>query len=194
MAKRGPYEKGEAKRREVLLAALEIFATEGYRGTSLRKVAARCDLSLAGLMHYFASKEDMLTQVLRMRDEAANTPRTAEHSVQDHLATIRNNSSTPGLVELFVSMAAAAGDPEHPAHAFYAERYPVVREHAARLLQTAMDEGRMSTAVPADRAAVMLLSVADGVQLQWLVDRSIDMEQPIVDALALLGYRAGEAN
>ncbi|MFC7891896.1 TetR/AcrR family transcriptional regulator [Streptomyces sp. NPDC057381] len=186
MAKRGPYEKGEAKRGEILHAALEIFAAEGYRGTSLRKVAARCNLSLPGLMHYFDSKEDLLTQVLRMRDETARRRQDERTSPESYREIIRESARTPGLVELFVSMAAAASDTEHPAHAHFAERYPVLRERVAGYVRKRMDEGSMTTVVPPERLAVLLLAVADGIQLQWLIDRSTDMEQPIDDVMRLL--------
>ncbi|MER7625232.1 TetR/AcrR family transcriptional regulator [Streptomyces sp. NPDC126503] len=186
MAKRGPYEKGEAKRTEILHAALDIFAAEGYRGTSLRKVAARCNLSLPGLMHYFDSKEDLLTQVLRMRDETARQRQDERTSPESYREIIREGAKTPGLVELFVSMAAAASDPGHPAHAHFSERYPVLRERVADYVRTRMEEGRMTTVVPPERLAVLLLAVADGIQLQWLIDRSTDMEQPIDDIMRLL--------
>ncbi|MGD9485757.1 TetR/AcrR family transcriptional regulator [Streptomyces sp. TRM70308] len=186
MAKRGPYEKGEAKRAEILHAALEIFAAEGYRGTSLRKVAARCNLSLPGLMHYFDSKEDLLTQVLRMRDETARKRQDERTDPESYREIIREGAKTPGLVELFVSMAAAAGDPAHPAHPHFAERYPALRERVAAFVRKRMDEGRMTTVIPAERLAVLLLAVADGIQLQWLIDRSVDMEQPIDDLTRLL--------
>jgi AcrR family transcriptional regulator len=186
MAKRGPYEKGEAKRTEILHAALEIFAAEGYRGTSLRKVAARCNLSLPGLMHYFGSKEDLLTQVLRMRDETARERQDERTGPESYREIIREGAKTPGLVELFVSMAAAASDPGHPAHEHFSQRYPVLRERVAAFVRKRMDEGRMTTVVPPDRLAVLLLAVADGIQLQWLIDRSVDMEQPIDDIMRLL--------
>lgn len=186
MAKRGPYEKGEAKRAEILQAALEIFAAEGYRGTSLRKVAAKCNLSLPGLMHYFDSKEDLLTRVLEARDEAARIKQTERGGSFDARELMRDGARTPGLVELFVSMAAAAGDPSHPAHAHFSERYPVMRERLAGYLQQRMDDGAIDDTVPADRLAMLFIALADGIQLQWLTDRSIDMTQPFGDLMRLL--------
>ncbi|RFU82586.1 TetR/AcrR family transcriptional regulator [Streptomyces triticagri] len=191
MAKRGPYEKGEAKRAEILEAALEIFAAEGYRGTSLRKVAARCNLSLPGLMHYFDSKEDLLTRVLQARDETARARQIERGAAFNYREVMREGASTPGLVELFVSMAAAASDPEHPARAHFAERYPVIRERLAGSLQGHMDEGRITDAIPAERLSQLLIALADGIQLQWLTDRSVDMEQPIDDVMRLLELLAG---
>ncbi|MGW1995811.1 TetR/AcrR family transcriptional regulator [Embleya sp. NPDC001921] len=186
MAKRGPYEKGEAKRREILRVALEVFAEEGYRGTSLRKVAARCNLSLPGLMHYFASKEDLLTQVLRARDEENRRLWEDYEGPDPHLEMVRAGARAAGLIELYVSMAAAGSDPEHPAHAFFAERYPRSRESVLAAMRRRIQDGSIDSAIPPERLAVLLIAVADGIQLQWLNDRSIDMEQAVKDILTLL--------
>ncbi|SCE15342.1 transcriptional regulator, TetR family [Streptomyces sp. SolWspMP-sol7th] len=190
MPKRGPYEKGEAKRAEILRVALDVFAAEGYRGTSLRKVAARCELSLPGLMHYFASKEDLLTQVLRMRDTSARERHAERPARERFLAIVREGAATPGLVELFVSMAAAGSDPGHPAHALFAERYAQLRAQVTEFVRERAAAGTLTTDVPPDRLAVLLLAAVDGVQLQWLNDRSVDMEQLVDDLLTLLGTRA----
>lgn len=49
----------------VLAAALEEFVRSGYHGTSVRDIAARCGLSVSGIYHYYSSKQDMLTTLLR---------------------------------------------------------------------------------------------------------------------------------
>ncbi|MDJ1137523.1 TetR/AcrR family transcriptional regulator [Streptomyces iconiensis] len=185
MARRGPYEKGEAKRAEILRVALEVFAVEGYRGTSLRKVASACDLSLPGLMHYFDSKEDLLTQVLRVRDETARA-QFGEGRLEDHLQVIRDATKTPGLVALFLSLAASAGDREHPAHELFTERYATLRAALTARLQAGMDAGNLRADLPADRLATLLIALVDGIQLQWLSDEGVDMEQPVTDLLQLL--------
>ncbi|HEY5230670.1 MAG TPA: helix-turn-helix domain-containing protein, partial [Galbitalea sp.] len=59
MAGKGSYAKGVAKREEILRTALEVFARQGYRGTSLRELADAVNLSQAGLLHYFDSKEEL---------------------------------------------------------------------------------------------------------------------------------------
>ena len=188
MAPRGPYGKGEAKRREILRVALEIFAVEGYRGTSLRKVAAECGLTLPGLMHYFTSKEDLLTQVLRAREEAARAAVPEHLRPGDQRLLTDAAASTPGLVELFVSLAAAGSDPEHPAHAFFTEHYGRLREGLARMLAQGIAAGRITDKVPPERQAALLVAVVDGMQMQWLNDRTVDMGQALDDLLTLMGW------
>lgn len=49
----------------VLGAALEEFVQSGYHGTSVRDIAGRCGLSVSGIYHYYRSKQEMLTTLLR---------------------------------------------------------------------------------------------------------------------------------
>jgi AcrR family transcriptional regulator len=48
----------------VLTAALDAFLDVGYAGASVRDIARRCDLSVPGLYHHYASKQDMLVELL----------------------------------------------------------------------------------------------------------------------------------
>lgn len=49
---------------KVLDAALQEFAENGYHGTSIRDIAARAKLSVPGLYHYHASKQDILVALV----------------------------------------------------------------------------------------------------------------------------------
>lgn len=53
-----------ARRLEILEAALRLLAEEGYAGASLRKLAKRLGIAQPSLYHYFATKEDLVEQVL----------------------------------------------------------------------------------------------------------------------------------
>src|SRR5580704_648949 len=45
---------------KVLQYAAEIFCDKGYEGASMRDLSRAAGMSLAGLYHYFASKEELL--------------------------------------------------------------------------------------------------------------------------------------
>ncbi|MEV7414847.1 TetR family transcriptional regulator [Streptomyces sp. NPDC089919] len=53
-----------ARRRDIMSAAADLFARQGYTGTSLRRVARRagCDPALIG--HYFTSKQELYEAVV----------------------------------------------------------------------------------------------------------------------------------
>lgn len=48
----------------VLAAALAEFLRAGYHGTSVRDIAHRSGLSVSGIYHHYASKQDMLRTIL----------------------------------------------------------------------------------------------------------------------------------
>lgn len=48
----------------VLDAALQEFLLTGYHGSSVRDIARRCGMSVSGLYHHYASKQDMLVRIL----------------------------------------------------------------------------------------------------------------------------------
>src|SRR5690625_446377 len=48
----------------ILQGALSEFMQAGYHGTSVRDIARRCELSVAGLYHYYPTKQDMLYALL----------------------------------------------------------------------------------------------------------------------------------
>jgi AcrR family transcriptional regulator len=182
MARRGSYAKGVAKREEILEAALEVVAREGYRGASVKELADAVGLSQAGLLHYFGSKEELFTAILRKRDEVDSRrfgtlgdDVPADRLRDGFLEIIRHNSEVPGLVQLFSRLAVDAADPEHPAHGYFAERSEALRRTFAQAIARRQDEGRMAAGVDPETLARIVQAVADGLQLQWMQDPSIDM-------------------
>ncbi|MET7301870.1 TetR/AcrR family transcriptional regulator [Embleya sp. NPDC005575] len=172
---RGPYARGVARRQEIVHAALEVFATRGYDAVSLREIAAQVGLSHTGLRHHFASKEELLTAVLRYKDELTLTP--DEPVDVSGIAWVRAsrdvvalNARQPLLIRLFATLSVQATDPAHPAHAYFVERYRIAREIAAGHLAQARDDGDIAADVDAEHSAELMLAAMDGLQVQWLLE------------------------
>jgi AcrR family transcriptional regulator len=56
-------EKGYERANDIVQAARELFASEGYAGLSMRRVATLVGVSLSNVQHYYKSK-DMLVEAL----------------------------------------------------------------------------------------------------------------------------------
>lgn len=52
------------RHREILAVALDLIAESGYHGASLRELAKRLGISQPSLYHYFASKEELVEQII----------------------------------------------------------------------------------------------------------------------------------
>ncbi|WP_157250284.1 TetR/AcrR family transcriptional regulator [Nonomuraea typhae] len=176
---KGSYPKGVAKREEILRVTLEIFGREGERNTTLRAIAEESNISLTGLMHYFESKDHLLTEVLRANDNAAEQRFNAPDAVRDPgeflaLAMAANAADAP-RVRLYVTLAAASTDPGHPAHAYFKTRFAWIRRVIVDYVEAEQRAGRVHPGRDPALLATALLAAADGVQLQWLSDPRIDM-------------------
>lgn len=192
MARRGSYAKGVAKREEILTAALDVIARNGYRRTSVRELADAVGLSQAGLLHYFSSKEELFQEIVRKRDDvdASAFEGLRETPIEGFFAVIRHNSEVPGLVQLYAQVSTEAGDPEHPAHEFFIERYRRFRAMFSQLIRDEQAAGRVDPALDADRIANLFLAAADGLQTQWMLDPSIDMADHVAYLWQLVTRRA----
>jgi AcrR family transcriptional regulator len=178
MSTRGPYAKGVAKREEILQIALELFARKGYDRVSVREIARESGLSQAGLLHHFSTKEELFLEVLRRRDDRDGDPvaHRHEHSVGHLIGAVENNASEPGLVRLFVSMSAESTEDESPARAFFEDRYAWLRDEVSKDVRAHQERGELSSSLDADAVASLLIAVADGLQLQWLLEpQKVDM-------------------
>ncbi|MDT0201930.1 helix-turn-helix domain-containing protein [Nocardioides sp. AE5] len=176
MARRGPYAKGIARREQILDAALSVIAERGFGRTSVADLAEASGLSQPGLLHHFGCKEELFTELVRRRDEVTATGlRPGEDLVGFFLRTVADNARVPGLVELYTRLSAEATDPDHAAHGFFTERYAEARGLLGGLLEDLREQGELPAYVDPAATAAALLALADGLQVQWLLDPDLDM-------------------
>lgn len=183
MAARGQYAKGVAKRDEILASALDVIARNGYRRTSVRELADEVGLSQAGLLHYFSSKEELFQEILRKRDEVdaahfeieLGDQLDAIDPIDGLIKVVRHNTEVPGLVQLYAQISTEAGDPAHPAHDFFVQRYESFRELFSAAIRAQQAAGEIAPDADAELLSNIILAVADGLQTQWMLDPTIDM-------------------
>ncbi|MFA5078056.1 MAG: TetR family transcriptional regulator [Dehalococcoidia bacterium] len=56
----GRHSKSEERRGQILKAAASLFVEHGYPNTSVRDIAAKCDMRVSNLYHYIGSKHNIL--------------------------------------------------------------------------------------------------------------------------------------
>lgn len=182
------YAKGDARRREILAAALRVISERGYRHSSLQEIADAVGLTKAGVLHYFDSREELLAEVLRERDAVDQTSFATE--ADDLVAvlgsTVRHNSEVPGLVQLYSRLVVEAEAPEHPGHDYVGERYDLLVRRLGDAVRARQAAGTMRSDIDPALAARLIAAVSDGLQLQWLHDPDIDMPAAFDGLLRLL--------
>jgi AcrR family transcriptional regulator len=66
--------KSEKSRTAILEASLELFSSQGYRGTSIREIAEAAGVSTGNVYHHFPDKETIFQTVLGQYWKAIENP------------------------------------------------------------------------------------------------------------------------
>lgn len=172
---RGQYAKTPQRRQEILDAAFDVFAASGYRGGSLREIADRVGMSLAGLLHHFTTKSELLSSVLTLRDDQSQQTFGAVEGIpgdevlRRYLRLITGNEAARGLAELYCILSAEATAPDHPAHAYFIARYESVVDLLECAFVDVAAHGHLRAGLDPRQTAIDLVALSDGIQLQWLL-------------------------
>lgn len=178
---RGPYKNGILRRHQIIATASEVFATYGYRAGSLRQIAQRVGVSPAALVRHFDSKEDLLVGVLEYWAEQTSlisgTDREGLNYFEGLRSVMRYHVEHRGFLELFLTLSAEASNPEHPAAGFIRDRYAETLTRFTRNLAIAAERGdiRPHDEAEAEAECRTLISVMDGLELQWLLDPDVEL-------------------
>ncbi len=179
--------RAAATRQRILSAAHDLFVTRGYRSTSLRDIAAAASVSHPGLLGHFASKDDLLAEVVAELEAENETVFSAIAAASEpgelvFAALAARNARTEGYLELFAALTGEASAPGHPAHDRMRERYCRLRALSVDVLQDAQDHGVIAADRDVRGETVRHTAGWDGLQLisQYLPDR-VDVVEMLED-------------
>ena len=66
-------EQKEERRKAILMTALDLFVEKGYYDTKITDIAAAVPMSTGLMFHYFESKEELLTELVKMGSEGTKS-------------------------------------------------------------------------------------------------------------------------
>jgi AcrR family transcriptional regulator len=167
------------RRKEILRAALEIFGARGYNKGPLAEIAEQVGMTHAGILHHFGSKDQLLLEVLRYRDES-DLEEFVDRQVPVGMALFRHlvrtafaNAERAGIVQAYAVLSAESVTDGHPGKAFFEERYQTLRRQVRESFVLVCEERGIDVSTErVKHASASILAVMDGLQVQWLLDRS----------------------
>ena len=167
------------KRTEILKAAIETFGAKGSTNGTLADIADQVGMTHAGVLHHFGSKQKLLLEVLTYRDQTdveglvdkhiPGGPELFLHLVRTAFA----NALRPGIVQVFTVLSSESVTDDHPARAYFEERYRVLRADVREAFVELCEQEGVTDRVAIDKASASILAVMDGLQLQWLLDPGV---------------------
>ncbi len=196
--------RSSTRREQVLDGAAEMFAEHGYHGASLRDIARRVGLSHPGMLHHFASKDDLLGAVIDRLEAHAQDALdrvdelcAAPESMRRALLEIWHPASPP--MQLLATFDAEVVSEDHPGR-FRIARLHRVHEHVLEHCFAALaEQGRLRDGVDpafASRATLaMVLRHAVREKTVRAMRSGVHDDSPAADLsrLASLFLRDGDA-
>jgi AcrR family transcriptional regulator len=184
---RGQYAKGAERREQIIQTATDVFATEGFEGAALKRVAELVGVKEATLFHYFRGKQELLTAVLSERDRRVlSTADDAKTGLGLLAPVAERNRKEPGLTTLYAVASATASDPGHDSHPYFVDRYAMLVTELGQDIQRRQESGEVRNDIPAQALARLVIAAFDGLQLQWLYDKNVDMAGGLTQLIDIL--------
>ena len=172
MAKAPPAEK----RRQILDAAVRVFARQGFHATRVSDIADEAGVAYGLVYHYFNSKEEVLNELFVERwslliaaieeaDRAGGPHRDRLAAVASFI--IDSYRHDPDLMKVIIVEVTRA------ANTFGATHLPEIREAyagIAEIVRRAQEQGVFTDAVTAEFAAMAYYGAIEQVLTGWIFD------------------------
>jgi AcrR family transcriptional regulator len=168
--------KAALTRQRIIDTALQLFATKGYEGTTMRDIAAAAECSLGLTYRYFASKEDLVLELYRwlavqLEELMLLLPAASIADRFHHLMRALLVAMAPHRLTL-VALSGAALNPLSRAGVFGAEGAEVRRRARAAYLVLVTEAKDAPRASQVDDLATLLYGLQLALVLFWLQDLS----------------------
>lgn len=177
--------EARSRRDQILDAALELFATTGYRGTSVAAVARRVGITDAGVLYHFKTKEELLVGALAHFDQAVEEDLAhARLRGIELLRVVREwgagMEEAPGISSLLILLSAEHLTEDSPARRFFQRRYRALLDRYTAAFATAASSGDLRPDLDPVWEATALIAHLDGARLSWfMLDRGFSLADSV---------------
>jgi TetR/AcrR family transcriptional regulator, fatty acid metabolism regulator protein len=182
------------KRRQILRAAITVFARSGYHTSRVSDVATEAGVAYGLVYHYFGSKEDLLETIFRRTwanmleavEEVEQSAETAREQIAGVARIVLGAwQADPDLVRVLVREVARSPqlgrEVDEIAHAFRA---------LERIVTGGQERGELRTDVEPRLAAWILYGALEEILTGWVFERlpaaEEDVERAVSAVVALL--------
>jgi AcrR family transcriptional regulator len=191
----------DARREQLLRAAVEVIGQRGFPDTRVADVAKRAGISAALVLYYFGTKDSLLTEALRYAEDAfyADAARWTDpiESPRDRLEALVRLSFVPGGMSgteswmLWLDLWAQAI--RHPEVSAVREEFDDRwRTTISTLVEAGQDAGEFANPVDPWDFAVWFCALLDGLAVQVAVrDTVVDSARAIDICMGLAAGQLG---
>lgn len=170
--------KGEDRKQRILTATQRLVPRYGWRGITLGQIAREAGVTPAGLLHHFASKEQLLHAALDVRDTYDDARANRTGDLIEELRRIPERfREAPDLVGMFAVLLMENLAADAPLHERFLGRYRASVDIVAAGIRRGQRAGRFRHDVDPAVKAVEIVAFLNGMETAWLLDPSIPLNE-----------------
>ncbi|MFT7579548.1 MAG: AcrR family transcriptional regulator [Myxococcota bacterium] len=174
----------QSNQRRILDAAKQLFLTKGFNGSNLRDIAREAQVSMGGIYHHFASKEEIYTSLLQGSDVATDMLQVME--------LLRSDAFPENLAAVGDAIAGTVRKHRETFKLFYIDVLEFQGKHVKPLIQQFRGAfGEMSATLLeprkdelADVHPAVIMRVILDVFIHTRLEEAM-LEQPLAETLGL---------
>jgi TetR/AcrR family transcriptional regulator, repressor for uid operon len=173
--------KQQAKRQQIVDAAIICFAKQGFHATSTAQICAQAGMSPGNVFHYFPTKDAIIQAIaeldrletgkaLAALSEATNVIRGLQAFAKDVLLA----ASDPAYAAISIEIAAEATRNKAVATLF-ATNGQIIRADLVVALQKGVDLGQVDASLDLPQTAAWLIALLEGGVGRAALDPDFDL-------------------
>jgi len=181
---------GADRREQILREAMACFAEDGFRGTTIKTLAARVGISEAALYRYFPGKDALYAAIIAHKMNAVDlvavlapvAERRDDRALFTSLAReiVARVEADPTLLRLLYYSALEGHELAEP---FFEARVKRLREFVADYVARRIDEGDFLRLDPVLAARAFLGMVYDHLNVRLVLGRTETYPQPTEEVI-----------
>lgn len=168
-----------ARRRDFIEAAYQTILEEGLARTTVRAVAERAGYTTGALVHYFADKDELIRHVLeengkavRLRMQSAQRRHQGRQALREVLLEALPTDKTSGSSWRIWLALWYHSEESDAMRLEERRRYREWLGRISEILQESVDLGELPADTAVRTEARLLVAMADGVGVQYLMAKS----------------------
>jgi TetR/AcrR family transcriptional regulator, fatty acid metabolism regulator protein len=177
MASTARQQAAADKRRQILDAAVRVFARQGFHQCRVSDIADEAGVAYGLVYHYFHSKEEvldtlflerwdvMLAMIAEVDARAGQTPREKLYEIVSFI--FDSYRYDPELMKVIIVEVTRAANSFGRTHL---DKIQEAYQGIARIVQSAQDEGKFARDVSADFAALAFYGAVEQVLTAWIFE------------------------
>lgn len=186
MAPKVTEEHMEARREQILMAAVACFAEKGFHKTTMRDICRKADLSAGAVYSYFASKDDLITAMRQWGQQQNQTsfsaggpaPASPREAISQVLSAFILRCRDPNILTAIradVLFLAEALSNEKLAECG-TEDYDQIIATVMNMIEGAKAAGCINPAIDVRAISETMFSLIQGLHIQLVINPELDIE------------------